>query len=158
MDFIKYIGGAIAIRFLMSGATAVLSEKLIVNPLPLSQANFKVVIRDSKVVGIFSPKLEVINRFGFAITVQSLYLEARQQGQLLSQIQTPNLVTIQNAESKILSVDMAIGANDFLDRINTLLEGNNASALSDINISGSLTLTNGVSFPISTTLKFISVG
>lgn len=157
MSGLKIIGGLFLLYQVAGQAATALFSQIKYSFLPIQRGDFRVAIEGVKVVGKLRVKMKVFNKSQVTLTASQLRATLTQQNQILGHIITQNAVQLPAGQEKVLSFDVTIPAAEALERIQEVLNSGLTSAISPIQVKGSLVFSNGKSLTINKQIQFFSV-
>lgn len=155
---LRVIGGLFLVYQLASRAANSFLSQIEYSFLPIQRQDFRVGVDGVKVVGKLRVRMRVLNKSAVNLTAQELRVRLSQQNQPLGAILTRNPIQLAAGQEKALSFEVTLTATDALDRLEQILASGLSTALSPIDIKGTLVFTSGQSLTINTQLQFFSVG
>ncbi|MEM9930388.1 MAG: hypothetical protein AAF840_11255, partial [Bacteroidota bacterium] len=114
-------------------------------------------LRNGELIGLLRIELLFKQSLGLNLAAQRLTLQLFQQGQPLGRVSVNEPVTLPNATTVPIPVDVIISSGAFLDRLQDILINPNARWQAPIDIQGTLTLSNGLDVPVFTSLDFMNL-
>ena len=125
------------------------------NFLPIRRKDFRLQIREGKLLGVIRLRMAVTNSNPVPIMVEGFKATISQGTQTLGIINTTDAIQLPVNEKKELGLSLDIDSTSFLERVKAIAEG--AGALDPIKINGVVNIQGGNALPISQTVSFFSV-
>lgn len=154
------IAGGLSILYRIFGAqvTGAIYKRVHYDIGKIRKRDIGVTIRNGRLVGLLNLRLFVQQKFGISISLSGLDLEFTQSGNQLGHVKMNKVVVLPNDTTTTVPFQLEVPAGKFLDHIQRIIDGSQASVLAPVSAKGKAYLSNGVSIPISFTLNFLSLG
>lgn len=149
MGQILKVFGGLALLYLGFGSqvTGAIYDRIEYNFGKFRRSDIRIDLREGNVIGKLRLTLMFKQSFGLNLSANRLQLNLRQQDQFLGEVTVNQPVTLPHATTVPIPLDVIVPASDFLDRLQSVLEGK-GQWYAPIKVTGTLTLSNGQNVPV----------
>lgn len=156
MGKLLQIVGGLALGYLLlskvaSGAAGSVTWAM----LPLKWKDLRLDVVNGKLTAYIKSRLNIRNDNPVSLYLEGYRATISQEQQRLAALDTVTRIELPSGETRQLTAEFKIQADEFVHRLEQLLSG--GSALSPIDIDGKLRLNNGLELPISRRLEFFAL-